>query len=166
MTCLLSAGVLSATTACHDTRRNNPLDPVATAAVVVSVGQDGRESPTITWTRYDGAVPFVQYWVLRNTARSLPSHAGAIAETMEPSVSVTTYEPRVDTLAVITDLHLTTYEDTSLVANLTYVYRVSVINANGFEVESGASAPVRGPSMQQLSFYSDRSVHPQGQTRS
>jgi len=121
----------------------------------VAVEQDGREAPTIIWDRYDGAAPFAAYWVLRSTARRLPD-INSTTTTTEQFTNVATVEPRVETVAVIADPQITTYEDNSLVANLRYVYRISVVNANGLEVTPATTVPVRGPSMQQLSFYSDR----------
>ena len=153
--CLLVFGVLSALAACHDARRNNPIDTGAISAVVVTVEQANREAATISWTQYDAPAPFAAYWVLRSTARGLPE-INTTTTTTEQFITVAAVEPQVDTVAVIDDSQITAYEDDSLVANLSYVYRVSIVNTHGLEATSQASAPVRGPSMQQLSFYSDR----------
>ena len=140
---------------CHNAERSNPLDPESTPGVIVTAEQDSRESATVLWTRYEGANPFAEYWVLRSTSSNPPSTAITV-EVTDEFISVTNVVPRVDTLAVVTDPQATSFEDTTMVANIGYVYRVSVINARGLEVTSEESAPVRGPFMEQLAFYSDR----------
>ena len=46
----------------------------------------------------------------------------------------------VDTLDVFDDVGVTSYVDVDLRANTAYLYRVSVINASGFEVTSEGKA--------------------------
>ena len=142
--------------ACHDARRSNPLDPESRPAVAVSVSQDAaRREAIVEWTPYSGATPFEEYVVLRSSARFLDEHGDTLFTTPD-FLFVSSKTRKVDTLAVISDQHQTSFVDRSLAANISYVYRVSVHTVGGLKVASHDSAPVRGPSMQQIAFYSDR----------
>ena len=100
--------------ACHDAPRDNPFDPVLTPAVELELALDDTAgTATLTWTPYEGEQPFAEYRVLRNIAKST----------------------EVDT-TFITEQSQTSFVDTSLAPNTAYVYRVSVVNASGFEQSS------------------------------
>lgn len=110
---------LLAVAGCHDTNRNNPLDPELTPAVelhaTVLDGRDG--AAALTWSMYEGDQPFQAYEIQRRIsgeAATVP--LGAIAEVTE-----------------------TAFVDTSIEADRTYVYRVSVVNSSGWRVASNAS---------------------------
>ncbi|MBI4529990.1 MAG: fibronectin type III domain-containing protein [Candidatus Latescibacteria bacterium] len=116
---ILSLGVVT----CHKAERNNPFDPALTPAIdLLSVIVDETMgTATLTWTPYQGDQPFAAYRVLRNEA--------------ERTV--------VDTVKVITEVNQTSFVDADLKPNTDYVYRVSVVNTNGFAVPSQAQR-VRG----------------------
>ena len=45
--------------ACHDAKRNNPLDPDLTPAVELSAALDSTSGAvTLSWTAYEGQMPF------------------------------------------------------------------------------------------------------------
>jgi len=112
---LLTAPLLLALACSHDSPRDNPLDPTLTPPVELQVTLDDTAgTATLTWTRYGGEAEFGEYWVLRNISEST----------------------RVDTLGEIRDQQQTTYKDTSLEPDTGYVYRVSVVNPEGFEQPS------------------------------
>ncbi len=109
----LAVGLLSACwlAACHDTRRNNSLDPVLTPAVELSAVMDSTSGVVdLSWTPYFGEMPFSAYQVLRNIVNRTV----------------------VDTLQIITDLSQLTYTDDSLAADTVYEYRIAVLNSKGF----------------------------------
>ena len=152
---LALALALTALTACHDAPRSNPLDPDSEVDATVAVTVERIENAaTVRWTRYDGPLPFGEYLVLRNSTQIPPAEESR-SET-EDFVQVTTTAVKVDTLAVIVDPDEIVYQDTTMVPNAEYVYRVSVISSSGIEFASEQSDPVAGPSMQQLAFFSDR----------
>ena len=100
---------------CHDAPRENPFDPELTPAVELSVALDeGTGRAMLEWTRYAGEVPFAEYRVLRNAAKST----------------------EVDTLVAIPEVEVTTFADSTLAPGTAYEYRVAVVNGRGFEVES------------------------------
>ncbi len=102
-------------TACHNTDRDNPLDPQLTPAVELQVSLDDTTgTAALSWTAYQGDATFAAYWVLR---RSQELQA-------------------VDTLAVLSAVNQTAFVDSSLAPNTAYVYRVSVLNSSGFETPS------------------------------
>ncbi|NKB69447.1 MAG: hypothetical protein GKR89_20440 [Candidatus Latescibacteria bacterium] len=104
--------------ACHDTRRDNPLDPVLTPAVSLTTVIDSTSGVVaLSWTPYSGETRFDRYLVLRNVAN----------------------RTEVDTLTVITDAGQTTYTDASLVADTAYEYRILVVNDEGFAPSSARS---------------------------
>ena len=99
----------------HDSPRDNPLDPQLTPPVQLQVALDDTAGVArLTWTRYSGEQPFGAYWVLRNIDKST----------------------EVDTLERIQGQAQTAFIDTSLAPNTDYVYRVSVVNAEGLEQPS------------------------------
>ncbi len=99
----------------HDTKRTNPLDPELTPPVELQVAlDDSVGTATLTWTPYDGKVPFAGYLVIR------------IGEMPEV----------IDTLKIFSDVDETSFVDSTLVTGSTYSYRVSVINSAGLEVPS------------------------------
>ena len=99
----------------HDSKRDNPLDPALTPAVELEVSlDDSAGAATLTWTPYDGDTPFAEYRVLRKV----------------PGLET------VDTLAAIADVQATSHEDTTLRPNTAYSYRISVVNASGYEASS------------------------------
>jgi hypothetical protein len=108
-----AAIVVGSLVACsHDARRANPLDAELTPAVSVhSAASDSAGTVALSWTPYDGQIPFAAYWVLRN----------------RPLTTV------VDTLARVQDAGITSFVDT-VAQGSEFVYRVSVINASGLEV--------------------------------
>jgi|GEM_PF-1585933 hypothetical protein len=140
--------------ACHNAPRNNALDPAATPEVELEARPDeSSDAVVLTWTRYAGAIPFGQYLVLRQTG---VLRAGDTLDVNSNYLSVYQNVPKVDTLAAIADLDQTSFVDTELVANITYTYRVSVVNAGGFEATSRESEPVRGPSAPRIAFTTNR----------
>ena len=105
-------------TACHDAPRKNPFDPALTPAVELQATLDDTASTAaLTWTPYQGDIPFAAYQILRNIADRVT----------------------VDTLATFTDINALTYTDTSLATNTTYAYRVAIRNSAGF---AAISAPI------------------------
>ena len=101
--------------ACHDAPRDNPFDPELTPAVELEVALDDTAGTvTLTWTPYEGEQAFAEYRVLRNIAKST----------------------EVDTLVEIAEAVRTSFVDSLLAPNTAYVYRVSVVNASGFEMFS------------------------------
>ena len=106
--CIIGLLLLS----CHDAPRKNPFDPALTPPVELSVALDETTGAVmLTWTPYAGKADFAAYQVLRNISEST----------------------RIDTLGKISDPRQTAYTDTSLQPNTAYVYRVSVVNTDGFE---------------------------------
>ena len=110
------AGPLLFALACsHDSPRDNPLDLTLTPPVELQVALDDTAgTATLTWTRHEGEAEFGEYWVLRNEVEST----------------------RVETLDVVSAVDQTAYVDTSLAYDTPHVYRVSTVNAAGFEVVS------------------------------
>jgi len=99
----------------HDAPRDNPLDPQLTPPVELRVALDDTAgTATLTWSRYEGEADFGAYWVLRNEVEST----------------------RVETLMRVSGQALTVYTDTTLTPHTAYLYRVSVVNAEGFEQPS------------------------------
>ena len=101
---------------CYGGDRDNPLDPELTPAVelgAVAV-DDSSGTALLRWTEYEGQQPFEAYRILR----------------AERGQEV------VDTLEVIEDVHRTTFRDTTLAPEVAYVYRVTVVNRDGFVAES------------------------------
>ncbi|NKB72759.1 MAG: hypothetical protein GKR89_37280 [Candidatus Latescibacteria bacterium] len=121
MTSLLGCALLGLLllAGCHDTARNNPLDPELTAPVNLDVRLDATTTGTaaLTWTSYAGRQPFAAYQLWRNIAR----------------------RTEVDTLATILDQGDTTFVDSTLAPNTPYEYRVAVLNSDGF----AAASPLR-----------------------
>lgn len=113
---LIGCGLLLA--ACHDTQRNNPLDPELTPEVELTVAlNDTAGTARLTWTPYTSDTPFAEYWLLRNI------------------VDRTT----VDTLARLADPSQLSFVDSTLQANTAYQYRVSAVNTSGYEAASLAT---------------------------
>ena len=111
--CLLGP-LLLALACAHDAPRDNPLDPQLTPVVDLQVNlKDTTGAATLAWTPYEGKADFAAYWVLRNISEST----------------------RIETLE-ISDPRQTTHTDTALRPNTAYVYRVSVVNTDGFEQPS------------------------------
>lgn len=113
----------------HDAARQNPLDPDLTQPVSLSVATDDTAgTATLSWTRYDGQGAFAAYVVVRNIADRVA----------------------VDTLATVADAGTVTYEDSTLVPERTYSYRVLAANTSGHTVTSPAVnvALARPPSVQ------------------
>ena len=110
------AGLLLLALACsHDSPRDNPLDPTLTPPVELQVTLDDTAGTvTLTWTRYEGEAEFGEYWVLRQVFDRVT----------------------VDTLTSSTARDSASYADTSLAADTSYIYRVSIVNAGGLEVTS------------------------------
>jgi len=125
---------------CHNSERSNPLDPEATPGVSIGVAEDGDGTATISWTPYDGTAPFGKYLILRRIS-SLSADVDTVA-VEEDHLVIHVSLP--DTVATISDATQTSFVDRSLVANQSFIYRVSVINAGGFEISSPESAPVAG----------------------
>ena len=116
---------------CHGAERDNAFDPALTPAVELEVALDDTAgTATLTWTQYAGEQPFAAYWVLRKT------------QGLEA----------VDTLAFISEVDQTSYVDATLAQNTTYVYRLSVVNAKGFErtTPPHVAEPVAFPTVQIL----------------
>ncbi|MFH1572229.1 MAG: fibronectin type III domain-containing protein [Gemmatimonadota bacterium] len=114
---LACAGLLlTGTVACHNAARQNPLDPDLTPGVeLVSLSSDSLQgTAALVWTRYEGGQDFGEYRVDRRLAGQT---AG-------------------DTRAVIEDVTDTSFTDSGLEGDNTYVYAVSVVNAAGLVVES------------------------------
>lgn len=103
--------------ACHETLRDNPLDPELTPNVeIVAAAIDPAAGQVqLEWTRYDGQQPFAYYQVLRR-ARDLAA---------------------VDTLVRIDDPATVVFADTTVAPQVDYVYRVAVFNQQGFSQLSG-----------------------------
>jgi len=115
--------------ACHDAPRKNPFDPALTPEVALEVSlDDAAGTATLIWNQYAGEMPFAEYRVLRKV------------QGLEA----------VDTLGVIKEVPQTTYVDTSVVQNTTYVYRISTVNGSGFEVssEDQVALPMQLPAVQ------------------
>jgi hypothetical protein len=105
----------------HDSDSANPLDPDLTPPVeLVTAIDDTTGTVTLTWTTYAGRAAFDQYWILRKAA-------GLEA---------------VDTLAVLKDVALLSYADSSVSQGVSYSYRISVVNDGGLEMAS-ASQEIR-----------------------
>lgn len=99
----------------HDSARENPLDGKLTPPVSIQVTvDDSAASATVSWSVYDGGAEFAQYLVLRQIFDRVS----------------------VDTLARLDDRSTTAFTDTSLAPGTAYLYRVSVVNAAGLEIES------------------------------
>ena len=50
--------------ACHDSKRENPFDPVLTPAPQLQVVlDDAAGTATLTWTPHSGETSFAAYWV-------------------------------------------------------------------------------------------------------
>lgn len=100
---------------CHDAPRKNPFDPALTPAVELAATLDETEGTVaLQWTAYAGTASFARYRVLRHQTESV----------------------RVDTLADIGAVDSTAFVDVSLAPNTAYVYRVEVVNAQGFAMPS------------------------------
>ena len=116
----LGGPLLLALSCSHDAPRDNPLDPQLTPPVELQVVLDDTVgTATLTWTRYEGEAEFGEYRVLRSRLE----------------------EERPDTLAVRTEVGVTSYVDSTVHAGISYVYQVSVVNAEGFEAESEEVRP-------------------------
>ncbi len=101
--------------ACHETQRDNLLDPVLTPGVELSVALDDTAgTATLSWTRYAGETPFAVYRVLRNVQNQV----------------------QVDTLAVLAEVDRLTFIDTTLSPDIFYDYRIAVVNEAGFAAVS------------------------------
>ncbi len=108
--------------ACHNTQRDNPLDPQLTAAVELQVALDDTAgTAALGWTLYQGDTPFAEYQILRNIADRVT----------------------VDTLATFKDIDALSFTDTSLATGTTYAYRVAVRNSAGFA--AGSTPVIVGP---------------------
>ncbi|MBI2504929.1 MAG: fibronectin type III domain-containing protein [Candidatus Latescibacteria bacterium] len=103
---------------CYDAPRDNPLDPALTPAVELQVALDDTAgTATLTWSQYEGQQPFREYRVLRNEVE----------------------RTRVDTLVHIPAVEQTNFVDSSLAPATAYEYRVTVVNAGGYEASSAGS---------------------------
>ena len=125
----LLTGLLALTACGHDSKRDNPLDPELTPPVQLQVAiDDTAGTATLSWAPYEGEAPFAAYWVLRKV-QGLDT---------------------VDTLAVVQNVGQVAFVDSSIVQNTTYLYRVSVVNATGFEVPSTqeTALPIRHPGVE------------------
>ncbi|NKB68638.1 MAG: hypothetical protein GKR89_16365 [Candidatus Latescibacteria bacterium] len=128
---LVQALLLLALVACHDTDRDNPLDPQLTPAVELAITLDETTgTATLTWTPYQGDIPFAEYQVLRNITDRIA----------------------VDTLATFTDIGTLAFTDTTLTTNATYVYRLVALNSAGFAALSRPESvgPLHLPAIAQL----------------
>lgn len=98
---------------CHDVDRNNPFDPVLTAAVeILDVKVDEEQgTATLVWTEYDGTMAFGAYEIRR---------------TVEGMVEA-------DTSFTVPSVSDTMFVDDTIAPNTKYVYRVFVRNAGGHE---------------------------------
>lgn len=116
---LCTAVALLALAACHDARRDNPMDPELTppAAGLQAAVDDSAGVVLLSWEPYVGPMPFDHYLVLRK-ARGFEA---------------------VDSLARIPDPTIVGFADTTAAPDVAYEYRVAVVNAAGF---AHASAPV------------------------
>ena len=101
---------------CHDSRRDNPLDPVLTpavAAVTVEVG-DSTGVAIVEWAPYSGETEFAAYLVQRREKTLV----------------------EIVTLARITESAETTFADSTIEPSRDYIYWVEVVNSSGFTVAS------------------------------
>lgn len=114
--CVLDLCLVLLLVACQNPRRGNPLDPKLTPPVQgVSVTVDEINGvATVQWNTYEGQQPFAAYWVFRK---------------------VKGFEA-VDTLTVIPDVHVSTFQDTALQPDLDYEYWITVENQGGLRVKS------------------------------
>ena len=138
--------------ACHNAERSNPLDPEATSGVSIGVAENSDGTATINWTPYDGVAPFGKYLILRRSSSVL----GVVDTVAVEEDHLVIHVPIPDTVATISDATQTSFVDRALVANQSFVYRVSVINAGGLEISSPESAPVAGARAPRLAFYTNR----------
>jgi hypothetical protein len=102
--------------ACHNSTRDNPMDPVLTPAVDgvrVEVG-DSTGVAVVEWIAYSGQTQFAAYLVQRREKALFD----------------------VVTLARITEAAETTFADSSIEPGRDYVYWVEVVNSAGFVVAS------------------------------
>lgn len=114
--CLLA---LSAMVACHNSGRDNPLDPALTPSVTLALALDDTTGIAhLSWSEYEGEAPFESFLVLRNETESI----------------------RVDTLSVITDVARRDFADSTVQPNRSYAYRVAVRNASGLDAPSSQQA--------------------------
>jgi len=110
----LLAGLVFTLLGCsHDSKRDNPFDPVLTPPVDVQVS-DSTGVALIEWTPYEGQTDFSLYRVLRREKTLV----------------------EVDTLALITKQAQAAYADTSIQPERDYVYWIEVMNTAGFSVSS------------------------------
>ena len=75
--------------ACHDAKRNNPLDPDLTPAVELSAALDSTSGAvTLSWTAYEGQMPFAHYAVQRSIVdrmqRGARRHRGSTSTSCGP----------------------------------------------------------------------------------
>ena len=101
---------------CHDSRRDNPLDPVLTpavAAVTVEVG-DSTGVAIVEWALFSGETEFAAYLVQRREKTLV----------------------EVDTLISIAEPAETIFTDTSIEPGRDYIYWIEVVNSAGFTVAS------------------------------
>ena len=112
--------LLVALGACHETVRNNPLDPELTPGVeIVTATVDANAGQVqLEWTPYNGQQPFAYYQILRR-ARDLTA---------------------IDTLSRIDDRNTLAFADTTIAPQVDYVYQVAVFNQQGFSQLSPAHA--------------------------
>ncbi|NKB72764.1 MAG: hypothetical protein GKR89_37305 [Candidatus Latescibacteria bacterium] len=104
--------LLTALGACHETQRDNPLDPELTPAVEIVAARLDTSAGVVLleWTMYSGRQPFAFYQILRR-----PQNLTL-----------------VDTLAQIDNLNSLAFTDTTLAPQVDYVYQVVVFNQEGF----------------------------------
>ncbi len=116
MRLILWLWLLTTLYACHNTQRDNPLDPELTPEVeIITAAVDpiaGRVQ--LEWTPYIGRQPFAYYQVLRR-ARDLAA---------------------ADTLAQIYDRTTVAFADTTIAPQIDYVYQIAVVNQHGFSQTS------------------------------
>jgi len=115
----LLAGLVPLLACSHDSKRDNPLDPGLTPAVSLReiAVDDSAGTSVLSWTPYEGNQPFAEYWVLTKI-RGLDG---------------------IDTTR-ISDVSVVTFVDSNLVPDTVYEYRVSVVNAAGYEAESNVQS--------------------------
>ena len=127
--CSSTVIVLLLLVSCHNSKRDNPVDPELTPAVELAVAlSDTAGAATLTWTPYSGDQPFASYRVLRRV------------QGLEAA----------DTLGTIAAAEQTSFVDSTLAENTTYLYQLVVTNSSGFEMSSDAQValPFNLPAVQ------------------